>query len=261
MNEHDITICGHGSGNPSLKKLDEYATTRYNKKATNGKHKGIIAVRRLKELNDLGRNKFHDAYKSILGKNIYSQAKRSYVFTKYKDGHYYSDCSSSGCACLKQAGYNVALYNTAGIFSSDLFESVDVNIVNGHITNPEVLKVGDAILFVGDDPKRPLQIGHVEWVYEIKAQPNPSPKKEVYKGEFPKLPKRGFFRNKDVDNEVKKLKAFLNWFDSKYKLNEKNPNYFGSTEACVIDFQKRNGLVADGEFGSKSLAKAKTIKK
>ena len=41
------------------------------------------------------------------------------------------------------------------------------NIVKGHITNPEILKVGDCLLFVGSDPSRPLQIGHVEYVYEI----------------------------------------------------------------------------------------------
>lgn len=61
-------------------------------------------------------------------------------------------------------------------------------IENGHITNPEILKVGDAILFVGNDPDRPRQIGHVEYVYEIKASaPSPRGKitvevDEVFKG-------------------------------------------------------------------------------
>ena len=38
----------------------------------------------------------------------------------------------------------------------------------GHIVNSEVLKVGDAILFKGNYG-RPLNIGHVEFVYEIKG--------------------------------------------------------------------------------------------
>jgi hypothetical protein len=53
-----------------------------------------------------------------------------------------------------------------------LFETVPVKIKNGHITNPEILKVGDAILFVGTDPSRPKQIGHVEFIYTITSTAN-----------------------------------------------------------------------------------------
>lgn len=70
-------------------------------------------------------------------------------------------------ATFKKIGYNVSLLNTAGIYNSNLFETVPVTIKNGHILNPEILKVGDCILFIGNDPSRPLQIGHVEYVYEI----------------------------------------------------------------------------------------------
>lgn len=51
-----------------------------------------------------------------------------------------------------------------------MFETVPVKIKNGHITNPEILKVGDAILFVGSDPSRPKQIGHVEYIYSINKE-------------------------------------------------------------------------------------------
>lgn len=167
MTEKQITICGHGSGFPSVKNMQSYLTNRYNLLAKNDKHKGLIAVRRLKNFTDSERNLFHDTYKQILGRNYYSQNLREYVFTPY-NGRYYSDCSSSGCACYKKAGHDVGLLNTAGIYNSSKFESVPAIIVNGHVQNPEVLKVGDALLFVGDDPDRPLQIGHVEFVYEIK---------------------------------------------------------------------------------------------
>ena len=172
MKDSEIVICGHGSGTPSLKNLNAYSESRYNQKASNGKRKGIACVKRLKTLTDAERSAFQTYYKSILGRNIYNQNLRSYVYTPYKDGKYYSDCSSSGCATYRKTGHTeVSLLNTAGIYNSSLFETVNVKLSNGHITNPEILKIGDAILFVGNDPDRPLQIGHVEFVYQI-------PKKE-----------------------------------------------------------------------------------
>lgn len=164
--EKDIKICGHGSGTPSIKTMSTYLTTRYNSKAPNGKKKGVVKVMRFKALTDGNRIKFHDKYKTIIGRNSYNQSLRQYVYTS-KNGKYYSDCSSSGMATLQSLGYTVGLLNTAGIYTSNLFQEVSVNIVNGHITNPEVLKVGDCLLFVGTDASRPLQIGHVEYVYEI----------------------------------------------------------------------------------------------
>ena len=169
VTEKDITLCGHGSGTPSTKNMYTYLESRYKSIAPNGKHKGVIAVRRLKKITDSGRKKFHDTYKTILGRNSYNQWLRSYAYTPYK-GKYYSDCSSSGCATFKKIGYNVPLLNTAGIYTSSLFETVPVKIKNGHITNPEILKVGDAILFVGTDPSRPKQIGHVEYIYSINKE-------------------------------------------------------------------------------------------
>lgn len=179
IKESDIILCGHGSGNPSTKILSSYATQRYSSVAKNGKRKGIVAVKRFKALNtDKLRNKFHDTYKTILGRNEYNQALRGFCYKPYK-GKYYSDCSSSGCLTLSEIGLKCSALNTAGIYNSKLFETVDVNIVNGHITNPEVLEVGDAILFVGNDPSRPKQIGHVEWVYEVHSD---EPKKDINVG-------------------------------------------------------------------------------
>lgn len=169
VTEKDIALCGHGSGTPSTKNMYTYLESRYKSIASNGKHKGVIAVRRLKKITNSGRKKFHDTYKTILGRNSYNQSLRSYAYTPYK-GKYYSDCSSSGCATFKKIGYNVPLLNTAGIYTSSLFETVPVKIKNGHITNPEILKVGDAILFVGSDPSRPKQIGHVEFIYSINKE-------------------------------------------------------------------------------------------
>lgn len=170
MTEKDITLCGHGSALPTLKNMYDYLEKRYNMKAKNGKREGVVSVRRLKNLTDRDRVRFHDTYKTIIKRNIYSQDRRLYCYEMYHDGLYYSDCSSSGCLTFDKLGYKVGALNTAGIYRSSKFEDVPVNIKNGHIQNPEVLKVGDCILFVGNDASRPKQIGHVEYIYEINTE-------------------------------------------------------------------------------------------
>ena len=168
VTEKSIILCGHGSGTPRTIRMDTYCTQRYSRITKNGKHKGLVAVRRPLRITDVLRQRYHDKYKTILGRNIYSQTLREYCYKKYSDGKFYSDCSSSQCKTFSAIGMDIPCTNTAGIYEkSKYFENVPVVIVNGHITNPAVLKVGDQLLFVGEDPSRPLQIGHVEGVYEI----------------------------------------------------------------------------------------------
>lgn len=177
IKERDIIICGHGSGSPSTKNMEEYLTYRYNQRATNGKHKGLVKVMRLKAMTDEKRSVFHDTYKTILGRNQYNQSLREYVYAMYK-GQFYSDCSSSGIKTYEKCGYKFPwTLNTAGIYQSPLFEEVPAVISNGHVMNPEILKAGDALLFIGNDPSRPLQIGHVEYIYEVKNSGTDVPNK------------------------------------------------------------------------------------
>ena len=111
-------------------------------------------------------------YKEILGRNNYSQAKRSYAFKKYSDGKYYSDCSSSVALSYKYAGYpfydNNKSYNpnTVGMYQAKSLKDVPVTIKNGIIQNPEVLRPGDMLLFAGSDNSRKYAdcVGHVEMV-------------------------------------------------------------------------------------------------
>lgn len=167
MTDNNVTICGHGSGTPRLANLRQYADNRYKQIASNGVHKGIVTIRRLKAFKDANAAQYRAAYQIILGRNIYHQGLRQYVYVSY-NGKYYSDCSSSQMAALARAtGSSLVLLNTAGIYNSDLFVTVPVVIKDGHIKNPEVLRVGDQILFAGNDPSRPRQIGHVEGVYAI----------------------------------------------------------------------------------------------
>lgn len=111
-------------------------------------------------------------YKSILGRNYYSQAKRDYCFKQYKDGKYYSDCSSSISYCYKETGFGFGILNTAGMYQSQKMTTVPVEIKNGQIQNPEVLRVGDMLLFAGSDAGRAYAgyVGHVEMIYEISGK-------------------------------------------------------------------------------------------
>ena len=108
-------------------------------------------------------------YETILGRNLYSQPKRDYCFRKYKDGKYYSDCSSSISYSYRMAGFDFGILNTVGMYQSDELVDVPVIIKNGQITNPEVLRVGDLLLYAGSDPSRQYAgyVGHVEIVYSI----------------------------------------------------------------------------------------------
>lgn len=83
--------------------------------------------------------------------------------------------------------------------------------------------------------------------------------KKTYSKAFPKLPARGHFKLGDTGLQVERLQNFLNWYGN-YGL--KVDGILGEkTIAAVKKFQKAEKLTADGLFGSKSLAKAKTVKK
>lgn len=154
-----VVLAGHGSGVPSTKGMNAYCSSRQ------AIGRGLVEVRRIPGLTDALRQQMHDFYASILGRNTYSQSLRDYCYTPYK-GTYYSDCSSSICRTAQQVGKSeYKSLNTAGMHYD--FEKVNVTIKNGIIQNPEVLKVGDCLMFKGSDPSRPLQIGHTEMVYEI----------------------------------------------------------------------------------------------
>lgn len=156
-----VVLAGHGFGRPETKEMNRYCCERQ------ARDRGLVEVLRL-DLTEDQRQKMHDLYKTILGRNIYSQLLRDYCYEPYC-GNYYSDCSSSICRTAELAGVSkVAVLDTAGMHK--IWKKVrEVNIIDGLVQNPEILKVGDALMFKGDDPDRPLQIGHTEMVYEIKT--------------------------------------------------------------------------------------------
>lgn len=121
---------------------------------------------------DQKRNKVASSYSKIIGRNIYSQDlnKRECVFTKYTDGKYYSDCSSSIRLSYKDAKIlsNIG-GNTVAQFQSSLGKKVDITIKNGIPTNISKLRVGDCFYFAGTDSSRAYAdfCGHVEMVYSV----------------------------------------------------------------------------------------------
>lgn len=117
-------------------------------------------------------------YRGILGRNLYSMARRMYCYTKYSNGKYYSDCSSSIALSYKEAGYPIrdksgyTCPNTVGMYASPDLANVPVAIKNGVIQNPDVLRLGDLLLFAGTDASRASAgyVGHVEMVYRINGK-------------------------------------------------------------------------------------------
>ena len=119
------------------------------------------------------RLKVRDRYKKYIGRNHYSQARRDYCEKKYSDGKYYSDCSSSVSYAYKGAGEGFGILRTTGMYSNKKFKDVPVKInANGTIANPEVLEIGDMLLFAGTDTSRKAYgyVGHVEMVGEISGK-------------------------------------------------------------------------------------------
>lgn len=244
--EKTITIINHGSGTPVLKNMYDYNTVRYNTTAPNGKRKGLICVKRFTGLDATGRDAFVKIIKQTIGRNLYSQSLRQYVYTKH-DGKYYSDCSSLGMATLQRVGFDIDLLNTAGIYMSKLFVSVPVKIENGHITNPEILKVGDCLLYRGNDSSRPLQIGHVAYVYDLEG---------VKKSSKPK--------QEDVTANDKLLQITADTLDGKYGNGEARKKNLGNNYKAVqnlinhINNATTTALakeVIDGKYGDNPMRK------
>lgn len=167
MNDKLFTICGHGSGTPSLKNMYTYFESRHSQKMTNKMTKELLEVRRF--LTPEQAQRFPQNYKIILGRNYYNQNLRQYVYNPYTNGKYYSDCSSSLCAAYERCGRTgLGLLNTDGMHR--IGTKVDVRIVNGHIVDDDLskLQLGDAFLFRGNiDRPENGYIGHVEGLYEM----------------------------------------------------------------------------------------------
>lgn len=80
---------------------------------------------------------------------------------------------------------------------------------------------------------------------------------KAYSGIFPKVPP--IIKNGSKGTQVINLQRYLNWFGTYSLVIDGVAGKY--TVNAIKDFQKRTGLTVDGEFGPKSLAMAKLMKK
>lgn len=86
--------------------------------------------------------------------------------------------------------------------------------------------------------------------------------KKAYTGRLPILPTRKYFKIGDKGSQVKLLQKFLIWAGFSVGAAGTDGIYGPATSKAVLMYKKKVGLEAnDGNFGRKSLAKAKTYKK
>lgn len=107
--------------------------------------------------------------------------------------------------------------------------------------------------------------GRPNYDVEVKEEPEPTPApkptKKGYTGTFPKVPP--ILKKGSKGTQVKNLQKFLNWYGD-YGLAV-DGDFGTKTQSAVKKFQKavfpKEKSEWDGEFGEKSLAKAKAVKK
>lgn len=86
--------------------------------------------------------------------------------------------------------------------------------------------------------------------------------KKTYPGKLPTLPDRKYFKIGDKGSQVKLLQDFLIWAGFSVGTAGADGIYGPATSKAVLAYKKAVGLSPnDGNFGKKSLAKAKTYKK
>lgn len=93
-----------------------------------------------------------------------------------------------------------------------------------------------------------------------------TPCKEAYKGSFPALPPRGWYkvgdgitRYLDYQPQIKRVQKFLNWaLDEHLTVDGK---YGRATEKAVDKFQRKVRVTENGKFGNLCLARARAYMK
>lgn len=172
-----VTLCGHGSGTPSLKNMKTYCKSRYNSKtSTKLGNKGLIRVRRFIQDDDAGIGTTNSASTSsgnavtIAGSsvNIRKGAGTSYdVFKLAKRGDSFERLITDGWTCIKykeQCRWISSKYvNSNGICTGS-----SVNIRGGAGTSFASvggIRKGDVLEVVNTNGWIPIVInGTVYWV-------------------------------------------------------------------------------------------------
>lgn len=179
-----------------------------------------------------------------------------------------SDCSGGVCSNVKGTGYRLGIKVLQNIpittthYMREVFKKAGFTVLTDkkYLESDAYLLKGDILL--NDAHHTATNITNGKYAKVEKKETKKAAKtatKKAYSGTFPVIPINGSLHKDNFGKQVKYLQKFLNWaIDAKLSVDGK----FGpKTEKAVKDFQKKYGLVVDGHFGAKSLAKAKTIKK
>lgn len=200
----------------------------------------------------------------------YDQSKRTTFWTQLEKAKYEpskikvkcsTDCSASVSAICKAVGYILNIEKlkrisennwTGSMRTAFMYAGFNVYVDNKYLNSADYLIPGDILL---NDSKHTA----INLDYGNAVKPVVKPK--GYQGAFPIVPPVLKFGSNG--SQVNRLQRFLNWYGN-YGLVVDSE--FGSkTEKALIAFQKKvfpkEKSEWDGQFGSKSLVKAKAVKK
>lgn len=111
--------------------------------------------------------------------------------------------------------------------------------------------------------------GYPKYDEEVTPKPTPAPSGDIWTGEYPKLPNRGYYligdgykSYKNLKTDIKLIQKFLNWaIDARL---EDDGKYGPMTAESVSKFQEIAGFAdadIDGSYGEKTLEAAKKFSK
>ena len=202
----------------------------------------------------------------------YNQSKRTTLYNELKKLNFEykklskdveCDCSSLVSCGLIVAGFDkINPSNTTSTLESDIVKKYpnDFSVFDKKYKNGDHTKIskwwrdGDILNKSGHHVVTVVGGGRKNTV--VKAT------KKGYTGQFPKLPSRGYFVMGDKGEEVGKLQKFLVWAGYDIGKCGVDKNYGKDTKRAVSNFMIDCGFKKiTGNFGKKSLAKAKKLKK
>lgn len=161
------------------------------------------------------------------------------------------------CNTIKQGGFKTGVYANLstlnGYLPSDLYKRWDIWVAqyNSKCNYKHPHKMWQ---YSSSGSVKGIS-GRIDMNYYY-GEYKPAPK-TAYKGDFPKLPKRGWFTSGDKGEEVKKLQKFLNWYGGYGLVVD---GIIGrKTIDAVRRYQGREKLRIDGCFGKESLKRARVV--
>jgi hypothetical protein len=205
----------------------------------------------------------HIGYDQSNRLTLYNELKKLHFSYKHLSKNVECDCSSLVSCGLIVAGFDkINPANTTATLEDDIVKKYpnDFSVFSKRYKNGDHTKIskwwrnGDILNKYGHHVVTVVSGGRKNTI--VKAT------KKHYSGEFPKLPARGYFVVGDKGEEVEKLQKFLVWAGYDIGKCGVDKKYGKDTKKAVSNFMIDCGFKKiTGDFGKKSLAKAKKLKK